>query len=233
MSLGCNEVPRPMGGQYWDGDDLDARDYQLRYDSNTKIARAAIKHLLEVLRSAGHVESVDKALRDLHRHSGKMRLLNLTEFGRAVHEEMEAILAVGRKGTPVVGCILFTTTFPCHNCVKHIIDSGIKRIVYIKPYAKSLAGELHGDAIQLRDEAPQKVVLEPFVGIAPRLYETVFSIRTPEGQILRRKCDSGCLTPDPLGIRGAELPVSYIEREAIAANVLKQLVEQLEEGEDK
>ncbi|MDN3612645.1 hypothetical protein QWZ16_23945 [Vibrio ostreicida] len=26
--------------------------------------------------------------------------------------------------------------FPCHNCAKHIVASGIKRVVYVEPYPK-------------------------------------------------------------------------------------------------
>lgn len=36
--------------------------------------------------------------------------MNLTEFGRAVHAEMEAILAAARVGIPVKGSTLYTTT---------------------------------------------------------------------------------------------------------------------------
>src|SRR4029077_14612650 len=77
------------------------------------------------------------------------RLTNLTEFVRAVHAEMEAILSAARTGVSTRRAILYCTTFPCHNCAKHIIDAGIKRVVYIEPYAKSLSSTLHEDAISL------------------------------------------------------------------------------------
>ena len=50
----------------------------------------------------------------------------------------------------MVGGTLYTTTFPCHNCTRHIVASGIAKVYYIEPYAKSLALELHNDAIELR-----------------------------------------------------------------------------------
>jgi deoxycytidylate deaminase len=53
------------------------------------------------------------------------RLYDLTEFGRAVHAEMEALLCCARSGVSPRFGSLFTTTFPCHNCAKHIIAAGI------------------------------------------------------------------------------------------------------------
>ena len=43
-------------------------------------------------------------------------VMDLTEFGRAVHAEMEALLCCARVGVSPRKGRLFTTTFPCHNC---------------------------------------------------------------------------------------------------------------------
>src|SRR3569832_2504669 len=75
------------------------------------------------------------------------RLLDITEFGRAVHAEMDAILCCSRAGIDTLGTTLFSTTFPCHNCTKYFVAAGIKRVVYIEPYEKSQALDLHDDAI--------------------------------------------------------------------------------------
>ncbi|TMQ08861.1 MAG: hypothetical protein E6J90_35770 [Deltaproteobacteria bacterium] len=40
-----------------------------------------------------------------------------------------------------------TSLITCHNCAKHIVASGIRRVVYVEPYVKSQAVQLHGDAI--------------------------------------------------------------------------------------
>jgi hypothetical protein len=56
-------------------------------------------------------------------------------------------------------------------------------VVYIEPYPKSRALDLHEDSMKLgrsmgssRDEAsPKKVSCEPFVGIAPRRYLELFT----------------------------------------------------------
>lgn len=79
--------------------------------------------------------------------------MNVIEFGRDAHAEMEAILAA-RAGISVKGRDLYSTTFPCHNCAKLIISAGINRVVYIEPYPKSLAIELHGDSISVGEKRP-------------------------------------------------------------------------------
>ncbi len=43
------------------------------------------------------------------------RIRDLTEFGRVVHAEMEALLSCGRARIPVKGGTIYSTTFPCHN----------------------------------------------------------------------------------------------------------------------
>src|SRR3974377_740241 len=60
---------------------------------------------------------------------GASEFLNLIEFSRAVHAEMEAIISVARTGKAgLMGGTIFSTTFPCHNCARHIVAAGIKRV---------------------------------------------------------------------------------------------------------
>ena len=103
-------------------------------------------------------------------------LKDLTEFGRAVHAEMNALLDAALRGVPVAGATLHSTTFPCHNCARHIIGAGIARVVFIEPYTKSRAERLHADAatIARTGRDPEKVAFEPFVGVAPRRYLEMF-----------------------------------------------------------
>jgi len=154
ISIGCNEVPSPGGGQYWEDDPNDKRDFVLGQDENEVMKHEIVKEILFLGSDVGECDE-EQQIQILDTFKDKLkgsRLLNLTEFGRSVHAEMEAILSSSRKGIPLVDCTLFVTTFPCHNCTKHIIGSGIKRLVFIEPYPKSLAKELHGDAIQLVEE---------------------------------------------------------------------------------
>jgi cytidine deaminase len=102
---------------------------------------------------------------------------------------MAALLAAARLGVPVQGCTLYTTTFPCHNCTRHLISAGIDRVVYVEPYPKSRAADLHSDSVIIDPSVAveDKVRFEPFVGVSPRRYMELFTFgrrqRTaPEGR---------------------------------------------------
>jgi deoxycytidylate deaminase len=222
IGLGANEVPAPGGGQYW-GDPADVRDYVLQYDSNDMMKREILEEILSKTDpewQAKDAEQRVERLTEVSRLLEDARVMNLTEFGRAVHAEMEAMLSASRVGVSPKGCSLYTTTFPCHNCAKHIIDVGIDCVVYIEPYPRSLAGRLHEDGIALVEEEPDtegKVRFVPFLGIAPRLYDRVFSCVTQEGLRLSRKDRHGVFKPNPLGLRVKESSLSYLDRETEAA----------------
>jgi deoxycytidylate deaminase len=116
---------------------------------------------------------------------------NLTEFSRSIHAEMEAILAVAREGRhSLVGATLYTTTYPCHNCARHIVAAGITNAVYIQPYKKSLAIALHGDAITEDVTDHSRVIFRQYDGVAPRNYHKLFrpsSPRKKDGKVLNKK----------------------------------------------
>ena len=46
------------------------------------------------------------------------------------HAEFNAILNI-RNGSSLKGCTVYVTLFPCSNCTKAIIQTGIKKIVYL------------------------------------------------------------------------------------------------------
>jgi len=159
--------------------------------------------------------------------------MSLLEFGRPVHAEMEAILAAGRTGRSVRGGTLYTTTFPCHTCAKHIVGAGIKEVIYIEPYPKSLAVELHGDSVSLMEaDSTGKVLFRPFVGVAPRRYEALFSMATADGRQLRRKDAEGRVRREALGMRLKTEALTYIAREELAAIMVQEFGTVQWEGED-
>lgn len=51
-----------------------------------------------------------------------------------IHAEMNAIIWAARKGISIEDATIYVTLEPCSECSKNIIASGIKRIVYLKPY---------------------------------------------------------------------------------------------------
>ncbi|MEJ0044729.1 MAG: deaminase [Rhodospirillales bacterium] len=87
---------------------------------------------------------------------------DITEYGRSVHAEMSAICDAARTGRSLQGATLFCTTFPCHNCTKHILSAGIRRVVFIEPYPKSRAQTLYDNEIDFAGKADDKVKFEPF-----------------------------------------------------------------------
>ena len=50
-----------------------------------------------------------------------------TKYAYVVHAELNAIL---NATTPLADCTLYVTLFPCNVCMKSIIQSGFKEVVY-------------------------------------------------------------------------------------------------------
>lgn len=53
---------------------------------------------------------------------------------RTIHAEMNAILQCAKFGVPTEGAEIYVTHFPCLQCTKMILQSGIKKIHYLKDY---------------------------------------------------------------------------------------------------
>jgi deoxycytidylate deaminase len=184
ISIGTNEVPRYGGGSYWEKDlshslashHDDARDHIIGKDSNDLMQRSVMAEILAELEpkwaQLTNKEREEKLslVCDTLKASGA-RIMSLTEFGRAVHAEMSALMAAARVGLSVKNTTLFTTTFPCHGCTRHIVDAGIRRVVYVEPYPKSLAAEFHSDAISVEDRLWINLDLNPM--LAPHLAGTM------------------------------------------------------------
>ena len=181
VSIGTNEVPKAHGGSYWDGDSPDGRDWVLGYDSSDRFKTSSLGELLKTFVDSNFLSkeltalSIPELVKKIRPSLKQTRYMQLIEFVRAVHGEMSAITNAAARGVPVKDCVLFVTAFPCHECARHIVAAGINRVVYIEPYAKSLAIELHGDSIQLdsTNEA-SKIPFVPFLGVAPRNYANMF-----------------------------------------------------------
>ncbi len=187
VTMGCNEVPKAGGGTYWSGDPRDERDFVQGHDPNERKKVELLVDLIDRLKKGGHLseplmkiansyEISKELLNDESEHSvGESKAMDLLEFGRIIHAEMSAICDASRKGISIDGATLYCTTFPCHICAKHIVASGIRRVVYLEPYPKSYAAELHGDSIEVDPaEHNHKVVFEAFIGVSPYRYRNLF-----------------------------------------------------------
>ncbi|MBZ9867739.1 deoxycytidylate deaminase [Mesorhizobium sp. CA15] len=143
ITLGCNEVPKAFGGTYWCDDAGDKhRDFEEGTDGNHSRKIRVVDDLVERMGKLGFLSdkllstgSTHKQVRRLmsERTIADSKVMDLIEFGRIIHAEMSAITDAARLGKPLAGAILFCTTFPCHMCAKHIVSSGINRLVFWSP----------------------------------------------------------------------------------------------------
>jgi cytidine deaminase len=216
ISQGCNEVPKAGGGNYWDEEFPDHRDIRRGFDPNDTLKKELLRNVLERLNNGGFLspkaiqignsfDMVSTMTNKKDKENGILydaKIMDVTEFGRVVHAEMNSICDAARNGNSIRNSTLYCTTFPCHNCTKHIIASGINKVVFMEPYPKSKAHELHGDEIQIESESdPKRVAFIPFLGISPYRYRDIF-------QKDRRKTSDGKAT---LWYAGHPKPMVEIE----------------------
>jgi len=231
LATGANDCPKYGSGLYWPQlnpktheieDKKDGRDYQRGEDSNKIEQQKIIDGILSKAKTFGiDIAKLAEALE-------QSRIRDLTEYGRVVHAEMDALLSCARNNISTRDGQIFCTTFPCHNCAKHIIAAGIKRVVFIEPYQKSKAIEFHTDAIRVGfNPAENTVNFEPFVGVGPRRFFDLFSVRLGEGSPLKRKDDDGLVIPWKLDqsskLRIQMLSGSYLELEKEAKSRFEEL----------
>ncbi|MBJ6725403.1 anti-phage dCTP deaminase [Geomesophilobacter sediminis] len=178
ISTGFNDVPRYGGGLYVENSQKDARCFKVaRGECRNEFRKGVIKKKLKELLSKKYPETeVDAELIPLI--SDETGISDLTEYCRAVHAEMDAITSAARKGFSLRSGTMYVTTFPCHNCAKHIIASGMKKVFYIEPYEKSLALSMHNDSVSTTEETTEAVLFLPFEGVAPRQYQNRFCTTT-------------------------------------------------------
>lgn len=176
ISMGSNEVPKAHGGTYWCEDEHDDRDFRRGVDSNEKRKREILREILSLV--LPDKKEVEKALLD--KSIRESQLMDALEYGRIVHAEMVALTDAARLGLSVKGAHLYSTTFPCHLCAKHIIASGIQNVIFLEPYPKSLASDLHSDALKVegadrgQHEDSPCIRFDHFYGITPRRYRELF-----------------------------------------------------------
>ena len=240
LMVGTNEVPKYGGGQYWPNDNPDQRDIRKEFDSSDLLKQINIGEILDKLADEGWLLSSKKQLASGDRVKEALPLLKGTrimqplEYGRAVHAEMAAIVEAATRGISLRGASLYTTTFPCHECARHIIAAGILRVVFIEPYPKSLAAQLHDDAIAVETGVPGRLIFEPFIGVAPRQFTELFPIfgdrKTSDGK-------RALWEPSTSLLRMPGFPESYIASENDALEVLYRRMEDaklkpIEKGND-
>lgn len=74
---------------------------------------------------------------------------------RTIHAEMNALLQCAKFGVPTEGAEIYVTHFPCLQCCKALIQSGIKTVYYAVDYKN------HPYAVELFEQANVKVQQVP------------------------------------------------------------------------
>ena len=201
---------------------------QKGFDANEQRRSEIVINVMKKIDDKSSTNELLKKGKELLKDTG---ILDITEYGRAVHAEMEALLACGRSGVSTRHCTLYGTTFPCHNCAKHIVAAGIERVVFVEPYPKSLAMDLHSDAIRLvhednKEHENGKVRFEPFVGIGPRRFLDLFSLNLGRGKKIKREKDGKLIEwkRATACVRVPLSPISYIDRETYISGEVDKIM---------
>ena len=265
ISTGRNDVPKAGGGLYGpENESRDARCVKLEspkchndFQKNKlkkeiqDIVNLELKKQVDELLQHESVASNDvlvsflqsAPIRDWSNRIGdtaykNSRLSSLIEFSRSIHAEMDAIVSLARLGGgSTEGSTLFTYTFPCHNCARHIVAAGITRVYFLEPYEKSLAKDLHWDAVTIdvsqvnnigATEAAKTIVqFMHFEGVAPRQYLNMFS---PAGE---RKDKSGNAVQVNSRVAGKKIPEYLDDYRQYEVKVVKHLEDVIRELQDK
>lgn len=186
LAVGWNDIPRFGGGLATENHTTDKCALCLtkgHCNTNGEIDKLASgiydilqsKNVLIKKTTKGYLTSILK----------ETELANLLEFSRAIHAEMEAISNAARNGkNDLRESTLYVTTYPCENCVKHILACGISNVIYIEPYPKSRANTFFSEFIADRDSVTgrdtsgknDKLMFSQFSGISPKSYSRLFKM---------------------------------------------------------
>lgn len=204
LSMGCNDVPKFGGGLYNAESAMDKRCFNhsggtCHNDKHKNLLKLEIENILK----GSNVTEAEEIAEKIVKNS---KAKSLIEYSRAIHAEMDAITALARStNNSTLNKTLYCTTYPCHNCARHIVAAGVKRVVYIEPYEKSLAMQLHSDTICHPENRTQddKVLFENFEGVAPKRYAKFFGYnqkrKGPDGKAIPYTVvDSGHVDPQQL-----------------------------------
>lgn len=198
ISQGWNDVPKKGGNLYRNSDSNPKRCFELGYCTNSNhkedIFEEIINKIKEEITIANKIQkgpfsitTNDETYDNIEKIIRTSRFKNIIEYSRSIHAEMHAII-IGSQltGEKMIDGDLFCTTYPCHNCARHIILAGIKNIYYIEPYKKSLCLSFHSDAITEDESDTSKVRILLYDGVAPRRYLDFFATNNDD-----RKDDDG------------------------------------------
>lgn len=97
-------------------------------DPNTKVGAILLKPDLSAVVSTG-INGFPRKLQD----TDPKRWERPTKYTYVTHAEVNAVANAARIGVPTDGCVAIVTLFPCKECAKILIQSGISHIYTKKP----------------------------------------------------------------------------------------------------
>lgn len=198
ISTGWNDVPKFGGNLYTSDYKKDNRCFNKGFCSNDLNKDQLVENLLDSLLNDDEIKEIflkdskqdETLIERIKQNLRNSKVKDLIEFSRSVHAEMHAIIQGSQlTGDKMIGGRLFCTTYPCHNCARHIIASGLKEVYFIEPYVKSLCLTLHNDSMTESENDDEKVKILMFDGIAPRnylIFFTNFTERKQNGKTIKR-----------------------------------------------
>ena len=107
-------------------------------DPNTKVGACIVNdaHRIISVGYNGMPNGCDDSLFPWDKREGN---LEETKYAYVCHSELNAIL---NSQTTVRDCTLYVTLFPCNECAKVIIQSGIKKIIYLDDKYSGTPGDI-------------------------------------------------------------------------------------------
>ena len=176
LTLGSNEVPKAGGGSYWCDEKYDDRDYARGLDPNEQRKKENLSALLRAIGKSD--QEVEKHLSD--DAVLELQVMDALEYGRIVHAEMSALTDAGaawclsKRGYSLLHNVSVSSLCKAYNRGRRVQGR------LSEPYPKSLAIDLHADAIHGESgergkyQAYPSVTFEHFFGISPRRYRELF-----------------------------------------------------------
>ena len=97
-------------------------------DPNTKVGAILLKPDLSAVVSTG-INGFPRKLHD----TDPARWERPTKYKYVTHAEVNAVANAARTGVSTDGCVAIVTLFPCKECAKILVQSGISHIYTEKP----------------------------------------------------------------------------------------------------
>lgn len=76
-----------------------------------------------------------------------------------IHAEMNALMFAAKIGIATNKSTLYCTHIPCHNCLKHIIQAGISRVVYKYDHYNVIYSEQTNQLIKTANLIIEKIII--------------------------------------------------------------------------